>query len=457
MDESIEQNSSKGITKEYNHVNREKLWDSCTGKKNYKYKVFKDKKTYKDPITGQTLHFDQKSSQNKYHMKNKEGKKISSLWANHAPETDHIISLKEIHNRIKANPFLTDADFKEIANKDYNYRITSKQFNASKGEKSDLKIALDKNSQLSLKGRGRLIAEKLNAEIQLNAQVALKTTQNIGNEFFKGAKDSLCDSVVPLAVEGTKRIIDVMKGEEDFDEAVKNLTKTAKDVALVGGTKQIAIAALSSATAGNNTLLNGVLDKIGSKDANELITIGLIIKESTFQYLNGELDESGFIRQVQMYGLMLLSKKKIKGLLLSSLVPGLGAGKIAVEIIATTITSVACNAVMDVVNTIQHINDYKIKENQIKRIERAALKEMSDQRERLKKLMEQEYSYWDKEIETAFNMIISNACEEKCDFQGITEGLNKILNIFGKKAKFKNIEEYEAQLDKPLVLNLGGR
>lgn len=193
-----EENSKNeyGVTKEYNQLNRNKLWDSDSGKKNYKKKVFQNKKTYRDPLTGQELHLSQKASQNKYHMKNKNGENISSAWAGHAPETDHIVSLKEIHNRTKNNPFFTDQDLKEAANQDYNYRVTSKKFNASKGEKSDIKIALAKNNSLTLKGRQRILREKLNAEMHLNTRIAMQTASNMGNEFLHGARDSLSDSLV---------------------------------------------------------------------------------------------------------------------------------------------------------------------------------------------------------------------------------------------------------------------
>ena len=37
--------------------------------------------------------------------------------------------------------------------------------------------------------------------------------------------------------------------------------------------------------------------------------------------------------------------------------------------------------------------------------------------------------------------------------QGITDGIDKILSVFGKSVLFKNINEYKSQLDMPLKLN----
>ena len=72
---------------------------------------------------------------------------------------------------MKYNPFLTDEDFKEIVNSDENYRLLSKKDNASKGEKSDLKIILDKDNELSLDGRAQMLKEKVQADVALSSNL----------------------------------------------------------------------------------------------------------------------------------------------------------------------------------------------------------------------------------------------------------------------------------------------
>ena len=49
--------------------------------------------------------------------------------------------------------------------------------------------------------------------------------------------------------------------------------------------------------------------------------------------------------------------------------------------------------------------------------------------------------------------MIRCACEGTYDLQGVTDGLNKVLSVFGKKARFNSLEEYEKQLDMPLKLS----
>ena len=122
-------NSELGITQEYNKQNRDKLWDSTKGKSDFKEKQFGDKQTYEDGISGKTLHKSQTAAQKKYHMKNSDGDNVSTKWAEHSAETDHINSLKDVHDIAKHNPFLSDDDFKEIMNSEENYRLLSKSTN----------------------------------------------------------------------------------------------------------------------------------------------------------------------------------------------------------------------------------------------------------------------------------------------------------------------------------------
>ena len=125
-----------GITQEYTG-NRE-LWDSAKAKQEYRDSVFGTSKTIVDENSGQVLHKSHSAAKRKYHQKNSNGDTVSTAWAGHAAEVDHKVSLESLHSRVKSNPFLTDSDLKEIANKDYNYQILSKSQNASKGADSSL-------------------------------------------------------------------------------------------------------------------------------------------------------------------------------------------------------------------------------------------------------------------------------------------------------------------------------
>ena len=139
--------------------------------------------------------------------------------------------------------------------------------------------------------------------------------------------------------------------------------------------------------------------------------------------------------------------------------PGIGsaggavAGKIVGEILGTIITTVACSTVITIFESVKHMEDYKLTESQVRRIEQDALKEMKVQREKFHNIVQQEFDIWDKNVEDGFNIMMSSACKGMFDTNGITEGLDKVLSVFGKSVKFKSIDEYEKQLDMPLKLS----
>lgn len=429
-------NPELGMTQEYNRENRAKLWDSAKGKADYKEKTFAGKQTYVDPVTGKTLHKNKKAAQQKYHMKDKDGNKISSKWAEHAAETDHIYALKDGHDIAKHNPFLSDADFKEIMNSDENYRVLSKSANASKGEKSDWKVIFDKNSNLPAEGKIQMAKEKATADIALQAKFAVRTAQNAGKEFAAGAKDTLINSAVPLTMEAVNKMIKVAQGEESFGEAVKDMGEITADVAIAGGTNKLLVNTVAAQMKNSGS---AVLKKIaGSNQVAQIIAVTAIIQKSLVKYINSEIDGKEFVQDVGEKG----------AILLVGMVAGAPGG-----ILGAVIATMACSAVASLFDTAKHLNDYKLKESQIRRLESQALAEMENQRVRFREIVEREYGVWDERFQSGLDQMLHCACEETYDLQGVTEGLDRILLLCGAEAKFKTIDEYENQLNQPLKLS----
>lgn len=456
-----EANDNLGITQEYNEKNRNRLWDSKQRKDEYKEDVFGNRETYVDPFSGKVLHKSQKAAQNKYHMKNAEGKNISKKWAKYSAEVDHINSLKDAHDLVKHNPFLSDTDFKEMMNSDENFRILSKRSNTSKGEQSDWKIIKDRNNEMSTEARLKMAKEKITSDISLHSKFTARTVKNMGKEFADGAKDSLLQSAIPLTAEAVNKLCKVASGEQTFIEAAKDMGKVVVDVSVIGGTNKL-LKDVANAQLSKTNLVN-------RNQVSQIVTVALIVKDSAVRYINGEIDGNEFIEEVGVKGASMVAGMIggsigsdigafLGGIAGSVALPGVGtaagvvAGKVIGEVLGTIITTVACSAIISVYHVSKHLNDYKIKESQIRRLELEALKEMKNQRDKFRRIVEREYQYWDNEIENGFNMILSSACEKTFNLQGITNGLDKILALFRKSVAFKNIDEYTAQLDQPLKL-----
>lgn len=423
--------SSYGVTQEYNSKNRNKLWDSTRDKKEFKESVFKEGKLYKDPISGKELHSSQKAAQKKYHMKNWAGENSSTAWANHSPETDHIVPLKEIHNRVKGNPFLSDADFKEIANNSDNYRVTSKSFNTSKGKKSDLVIAFGKDNEISVEGRAKLVKEKIGAEVSLTTRLTSRTIKNVGTEFAEGAVFSLEASVVPLIVEGVSNLCKVANGEKEYSEAAKDMGKLTLSVAASGGTIQVV------STGVNNLMKNSgkeVLRKFAnSNQLMQVVTVSLIVKDSVIKYVNGEIDGKQFFEEIGEKGV---------GMLTGAIGAIAGQALIPIPIVGAAIGSLIVSTVcLDLYKSIKTVNEFKKIENTVSKIATEALAEMNRQQAVLKQLIKEEYLEWDENFKKGYEMIYSGMINDSPDT--INQGLSCILSIFSKETAFKSQKNFD--------------
>ncbi|MFD3156736.1 hypothetical protein ACFIJ5_07740 [Haloimpatiens sp. FM7330] len=463
-------NADLGITQEYNKQNRDNLWDSKERKASYKEKVFDGKQTYEDPISGKTLHKSQTAAQKKYHMKNEKGENVSPKWAKHSAETDHIKALKDVHNVVKYNPFLSDEDFREIMNSPENYRILSKSDNTAKGEKSDWEIITNRDNGMSKEARKQMAKEKINSDIALQKKFAARTAKNVGTEFVTGAKDIVVKSAIPLTVEAVRKLCEVAKGKETLDDAAKDMGKITANVAIAGGRNKVIVDGVTVSLRNSNKEV--FIKLANNNEVAQIIAVAAIVKDSTVKYINGEINGREFIEEVGEKGTIMVNGliggevgKKIGAIIGgiggTGVLPGSGttggviAGAVIGEVLGTIITTVVCSSIVSVISTTKHLNDYKLKESQIRRIEADALSEMSNQRDKLRSIFEEEYNYWDTEIQGGFDMILSSACEKSYNLQGITEGLDRILNIFGENIAFKSLEEYESQLGSTLVLNFG--
>lgn len=453
------------ITQEYNKANRDKLWDSQKRKAEFKDKTFGDKSTYKDPISGEILHKSQNAAQNKYHMKDAEGNNNSKAWSKHSAETDHINALKDVHDIAKHNPFLTDADFKEIMNSDENYRLMSKRDNTSKGSKSDIEIILDKDNGMTTKARVHMTKEKVQADVTIHGKFAVKTVENAGKQFAEGATNALIDSVIPMMALAVNKMCRVASGEESLEDAAKSMGRATVDIAVVGGANQLLVNVVS-AQSSNNALIAKLAN---SNQVGQVVSVAMIVKDAAMKYANGEISEKEFIEEVGVQGTTMVVGMiggeiggvigaLIGGAAGSIVLPGGGTvvgadvGYVVGQIIGTIITSVACSAIVSVYQVSKQLDNYKLKENQIRKLETAALHEMENQRSIFKNIVERENLHWDMEVQDGFNMILSSACEETFNLQGATDGLDKILALFGKSVAFHTLDEYEAQLDMPLKL-----
>lgn len=421
MKAGIESNNKLGVTQEYKN-NRSKF-DNSKLREEYKNDAFGNKKTIKDSLTGSTIHKDHKAAQRKYKRQS-----TSTEWASHASETDHIVSLERGHSRLKKNPFLSDQNVNDILNdKKYNYREVSKSYNASKGERSDF----TKLNELPNEGKVQVVKDNIKAETGIIAKTTILTTKNMGNEFAQGAVRSLEAAAIPIMIEGVHNLYLVANGEKKFDEAAKDMGKLTTQVAVSGGGIQVITTGVS------NVLKNGsseVLKKIGSSNyVGQIISVSLILCQSISKYVNGEINGEEFFKEIGEKGVGLVSGA-IGAIIGQAVIPIPYVG----VFIGSMIISTAC---MGLYRTYSSLNEHQKKLKRVSSIASQALAEMSRQRAVLQDMIGEQFANWDEQFHLGFEEIFDATMVN--DVNGISSGLDRILNVFGGAVQFKTFDEFD--------------
>ena len=203
-----------------------KLYDS-NYKETFKEEFFKSNKEVVDLYTEKELVINQKIAKANYGEED---------WAKHSAETDHIVPLEEIYNSHKNDKWITDADIKDVANKDENYEVISKSINSSKGAKTNEEFvnSVDEKHAISDKNKEAAIERGKKANNYIESSLNSKATKNIIKTGHTAGINSMSSAgTSALAASGILNLISYTKGDISGKEAIKN---TVNDTIKSGAT-----------------------------------------------------------------------------------------------------------------------------------------------------------------------------------------------------------------------------
>lgn len=436
MKDNLKKNESLGVGQKYNRT----LYDDINKRNKFKEDFFYGNRTEKDYITGETLHVNSKAAKSKYRKEN---------YTKHIADVDHIIPEKQVHKKLKNNPYLSDEDVKEIANSKSNYRITSARLNRHKRHGSNLKVAFESKSKLkkarlnlNVNSRARLIGDQVRAEISLNINATLKTVNNMANDFSTGSVNSLEASAIAIMIEGVRNLYLVANGEKEFEEAAKDMGKLTSNIAFLGGGIQVMTTGINNTLRNNG---NAALQRIvNSNQVTQVISIALILKDSLVRYINGDINGEEFFREIGERGVGIVSGT-IGAVIGQAVVPipfvGAFIGAVVISTVCIGIYK-TCNVFMDSWKSIiNSFDEHKEKLSRVNYIAFQALNEMERQRNILKDMIGKQFSQWGEQFNLAFEEIYSATMND--DINGISNGLDRMLNVFGESVKFKTFEEFD--------------
>lgn len=413
--------------------------------KMYKYRdnLYGDKKTIKDPITGQLLHKDQQAAKNKY----------KSNYREHVPQVDHVMSLSETHEHLKKNPYLSENDVKEILNQDYNFSVVNAKFNNMKSDQNPYKIIFDKDNGLTLDERIKFAEITTKAGIGVASNTAIRTTKNVSLEFADGAINSMYQARTAIMLQGIYNLQQVYTNEKTMDEAIVEMGKLSAITLAAGGAKQVVETGIKNVL---NNSKNNILKvkNLSMGKVGQIIQLCEIVGTSAVKLINGEIDGKEFFIEIGEKGVESIGAVvgAIAGELLIP-IPFVGS------IIGSIIVANACSFVYRhfvqigsfIVNNIDKLKqkykefkdvgmlNQKLKE--ISMIANEALIEMNRQRSALKENIEKYFKNWDTKVNTGLEIIFESTMNN--DVEGISKGLDEILDIFDGSVKFKTFDEFD--------------
>lgn len=251
------------------------LYDIGEAHRAAKDAVFSKGDIVRDPYDGNVLY------QRKAEAKLNHGQDYSKHYA----EADHIDSIKNIHERHKNDPFLTNADIRDVANQPDNFQVISATNNRSKGRKSQSEWMMD-ISDADMRSYGIKLGKE--AQVRNDFRLFVDSVENAVGTAHRAGKDSAQDvGKTAATISGIYNIIDCINGKKTFSDA---LMDTGDDALKYGAQAYVKGAGL---TVLNNTLCSresAFLQTLGKNNVvGKVITTATVAGDTVVKWGNGEI------------------------------------------------------------------------------------------------------------------------------------------------------------------------
>lgn len=225
------------MNQDYNGENRKQLYEDKAAMDKYKEDRVVGEKTLVDEYTGKRNLYLKQDNPNQHYTDETHRKQA---------QPDHIVPLKQVHDKFKKNYALDDSDIKRIANIEDNFAIISAEINQVKKERTNAEYIqrLDEHGQtLDEQTKQNMLALQKSAEKAVDDKVnetvlknlagkgsANKETMNAAIEKFK--EESGGQSPTKEQIQEIEDRLRKEKTNEIRGTATKNAAQQAKDYAV---------------------------------------------------------------------------------------------------------------------------------------------------------------------------------------------------------------------------------
>ncbi|WP_245805771.1 DNA repair protein [Bacillus alkalicellulosilyticus] len=160
----------------------------------YERNNYEDKKAmdrYKDgKVVGEKSLVDEYTGKrNLYLKRNDPNKRYNDDTYRQQAQPDHIVPLKQVHDRLSSNYALDDADIKKISNIEDNFAVTSANINQTKGKRTNaeyIKHMEEKGTPVDEITKANMLKMQKQAERKIDAQANKFIAKNLMDKTDKG-------------------------------------------------------------------------------------------------------------------------------------------------------------------------------------------------------------------------------------------------------------------------------
>lgn len=404
--------------------------DDGTAKRNIKVDAFKKNVQVKDPYTGKVLTLTKAEAKMKY----------GSDWANHLAEADHKVSLERRYEQTKDNPWLTNDDIKASSNSSDNLEIVSRKVNNAKRKRSNKDFVSDDeylkktDVKLSKEGKQKAIESEKKALAALNKRDRHAVIKNIAETGHKAGVDAAKNAgLTGLTISGIKNFTDVIKGDKDVEDAVKDIVidggKAAAAGYLIGGGLTTVSHTLS------NTSSSFLKALSNSNVPGKVVTAVMLIGDTLKRYGNGEISTQDCILELGEKGLNFATTGYSMAVG-QALIPIPVVGAAVGALVGSVLTSKYYNELVNKLKTKQH--EHEERSRIIEECKKAA-----EEHRKFRQELESYLEAYFKDYEDCFNEALADI---KISFQigdinGVISGANQITRKLGGKVNYDTVEE----------------
>lgn len=276
--------------------------------------------------------------------------------------------------------------------------------------------------------------------------------QTLGRNTVNTGMQSVKENAYPIMMESLQKIIvDGESPDEVAEKAVIQLTQQVAEDVKEQAIEQGKAIATELTEKAKEELLKRAEKLMGSKSGQliqhfaaspvggQIVALGTAVADSMMRYLSGEITEDECIESIAANGKVIVFE--------AVLTPFVGP----------IIASVAVNVMMKAAELHNKISEfqaqldsYLLLEKQIQAMQEQALAEMQMQRERFHDTVQAHLDEWDNTVESGLGQMIESSYGDKFSLEDMVAGLDQILSVCGKNAKFHSVSEWESQLGLPL-------